>query len=48
MVDRFEFEVDTTKANEFWQDEVAQNLRKKAEDEAAAENAENPQIMTGT
>ena len=27
MVDRFEFEVDTTKANEYWQDEVAENLR---------------------
>ena len=27
MVDRFEFEVDTTKANEYWQAEVAENLR---------------------
>ena len=27
MVDRFEFEVDTTKANEYWQEEVAENLR---------------------
>ena len=26
MVDRFEFEVDTTKANEYWQEEVAENL----------------------
>ena len=26
MTDRFEFEVDTTKANEFWQEEVAENL----------------------
>ncbi|WP_343991292.1 Rieske 2Fe-2S domain-containing protein, partial [Nocardioides dubius] len=26
MVERFEFEVDTTKANEFWQAEVAENL----------------------
>jgi 3-ketosteroid 9alpha-monooxygenase subunit A len=37
MTQRFEFEVDTTKANEFWRAEVAQNLaRKKAEDEAAS------------
>jgi 3-ketosteroid 9alpha-monooxygenase subunit A len=35
MTDRFEFEVDTTKANEFWQAEVAENLAKKAEAEAA-------------
>ena len=34
MVDRFEFEVDTTKANEFWQDEVARNLEKKAAEDA--------------
>jgi 3-ketosteroid 9alpha-monooxygenase subunit A len=39
MVDRFEFEVDTTKANEFWQDEVAENLRKMAQEEAAAPDA---------
>ena len=31
MTDRFEFEVDTTKANEYWQEEVAENLRRKAE-----------------
>ncbi|MBZ5740006.1 Rieske 2Fe-2S domain-containing protein [Nocardioides mangrovi] len=53
MVDRFEFEVDTTKANEFWQDEVAENLRKKAEEDAAGESsadepAEKPQMMSGT
>jgi 3-ketosteroid 9alpha-monooxygenase subunit A len=53
MVDRFEFEVDTTKANEFWQEEVAENLRKKAaqEDDAdqpSDEDADSPQIMTGT
>ncbi len=30
MTDRFEFEVDTTKANEFWQEEVAENLAKRA------------------
>ncbi len=40
MTERFEFEVDTTKANEFWRAEVAENLAKKAaEDEAAAESA---------
>ena len=38
MVDRFEFEVDTTKANEYWQEEVAENLRLKAEEDAAAES----------
>ena len=50
MVDRFEFEVDTTKANEYWQDEVAENLRLKAEEDAgvddAADEAQSPQIMT--
>jgi 3-ketosteroid 9alpha-monooxygenase subunit A len=36
MVERFEFEVDTTKANEYWQAEVAENLAKKAEEDAAS------------
>ncbi|WP_312008667.1 Rieske 2Fe-2S domain-containing protein [Nocardioides alcanivorans] len=37
MTDRFEFEVDVTKANEYWREEVAANLAKKAaEDEALA------------
>jgi 3-ketosteroid 9alpha-monooxygenase subunit A len=36
MTDRFEFEVDTTKANEFWQAEVAANLAKRAEDETVS------------
>jgi 3-ketosteroid 9alpha-monooxygenase subunit A len=31
MVARFEFEVDTSKANEFWHEEVAENLRVRAE-----------------
>ncbi|WKN50401.1 Rieske 2Fe-2S domain-containing protein [Nocardioides sp. Arc9.136] len=55
MVDRFEFEVDTTKANEFWQAEVAENLaRKAAEDSAPADGVADPeaegkpQVMTGT
>ncbi|MEU8897774.1 Rieske 2Fe-2S domain-containing protein [Nocardia sp. NPDC048505] len=33
--DRFEFEVDTTKANIAWEAEVAENLRRRAEEEAA-------------
>ena len=37
MTERFEFEVDTTKANEFWQAEVAENLARKAAEEKAAE-----------
>ena len=37
MVDRFEFEVDTTKANEYWQEEVAENLRLRGEAEATAD-----------
>jgi len=36
MVERFEFEVDTTKANEYWHEEVAENLAKKASEDAAA------------
>ncbi|SDD15840.1 Rieske 2Fe-2S domain-containing protein [Nocardioides lianchengensis] len=55
MTDRFEFEVDTTKANEFWQDEVAENLRKKAEEDGDPHgpdgdgaDAGSPQVMTGT
>ncbi|MBF6099562.1 Rieske 2Fe-2S domain-containing protein [Nocardia cyriacigeorgica] len=35
MTQRFEFEVDTTKANEAWEAEVAENLRRKREAEAA-------------
>ena len=34
MTDRFEFEVDTTKANEAWQHEVAANLAKQAAEKA--------------
>ncbi|MEU1983782.1 Rieske 2Fe-2S domain-containing protein [Nocardia sp. NPDC019395] len=37
MTQRFEFEVDTTKANEAWEAEVEDNLRRKREEEAAAE-----------
>ncbi|WP_205472393.1 Rieske 2Fe-2S domain-containing protein [Nocardioides sp. SYSU D00038] len=56
MTDRFEFEVDTTKANEYWQEEVAENLRRKAEEDgdAAGRSAEASDdvapdsAMTGT
>jgi 3-ketosteroid 9alpha-monooxygenase subunit A len=40
MVERFEFEVDTSKANENWRAEVAENLaRKEAEDRAQEASA---------
>ena len=38
MTERFEFEVDTTKANEYWRAEVAENLARKAAEDGAAEN----------
>ena len=50
MTDRFEFEVDTTKANEYWHTEVEENLRRKAaEDSAAAKASEGvaSSAMTG-
>ena len=34
MTERFEFEVDTTKANEFWRAEVADNLARRSAEEA--------------
>ena len=50
MTERFEFEVDTTKANEHWRAEVEENLaRRSAEDAAATQDASaTPPIMTGT
>jgi 3-ketosteroid 9alpha-monooxygenase subunit A len=33
MTGRFEFEVDTAKANEAWEKEVAENLARKATEE---------------
>nr|WP_097247794.1 Rieske 2Fe-2S domain-containing protein [Nocardia amikacinitolerans] len=39
MTQRFEFEVDTTKANEAWEAEVAENLRRKREAEEAEQAA---------
>ncbi|PXX67014.1 3-ketosteroid 9alpha-monooxygenase subunit A [Nocardia tenerifensis] len=48
MTQRFEFEVDTTKANEVWEAEVAENLRRKREaDEAAAKAAEAEEAEAG-
>ncbi|WP_458688325.1 Rieske 2Fe-2S domain-containing protein [Nocardia tengchongensis] len=41
MTQRFEFEIDTSKANEQWGIEVEENLRKKAEAEAAAAQEAN-------
>lgn len=38
MTDRFEFEIDTSKAEEYWRAEVAENLRRK-EQEAAVDGA---------
>jgi 3-ketosteroid 9alpha-monooxygenase subunit A len=37
MTERFEFEVDTTKANEYWRAEVEENLRKREQEGAGAE-----------
>ena len=54
MTDRFEFEVDTTKANEYWHTEVEENLRRKAEEdgaEAAPKSSDDvapDSAMTGT
>ncbi|GAA4691024.1 Rieske 2Fe-2S domain-containing protein [Nocardioides nanhaiensis] len=49
MTDRFEFEVDTTQANEFWQEEVAENLaRRDAAGEPDGSDETQPQLMSGT
>lgn len=37
MVERFEIEVDTTRANEYWNAEVAQNLKAKESEDVPAE-----------
>jgi 3-ketosteroid 9alpha-monooxygenase subunit A len=39
MTERFEFEVDTTKANEYWRAEVEENLRRKAEQDSGQDAA---------
>lgn len=44
MIERFEFEVDTTKANEHWRAEVAENLARRAAEEQAAEDAEQSSV----
>jgi 3-ketosteroid 9alpha-monooxygenase subunit A len=38
MVERFEIEVDTTRANEFWNAEVADNLKARHAESVAAED----------
>jgi 3-ketosteroid 9alpha-monooxygenase subunit A len=38
MTDRFELEIDTTKANELWHGEVEENLKRQAEEKATEEN----------
>ena len=48
MTERFEFEVDTTLANEYWQQEVAENLARRRAEEQAGEQAGDPSVMTGT
>jgi 3-ketosteroid 9alpha-monooxygenase subunit A len=40
MTARFEFEIDTSHAIEAWEKEVADNLRRRAEEQTAVENAE--------
>jgi 3-ketosteroid 9alpha-monooxygenase subunit A len=40
MTDRFEIEVDTTRANEYWQKEVDENLQRRAEQETDGQKAE--------
>ena len=39
MTQRFEFEVDTSAANEYWEKEVAENMRKQQEEAADSETA---------
>jgi 3-ketosteroid 9alpha-monooxygenase subunit A len=47
MTQRFEFEVDTTHANESWEKEVRENLaRRKAEDERLSAEKDS-QMATG-
>ena len=40
MIERFEFEVDTTRANENWRAEVAENLARKEAEDREAEKAD--------
>ena len=48
MTERFEFEVDTTKANEHWRAEVEENLARKSAEDQAPDPESTPPIMTGT
>ena len=48
MTERFEFEVDTTLANEYWQQEVAENLARRRAEEQAGDQAGDPGVMTGS
>ncbi len=40
MTQRFEFEVDTAKANEAWEAEVAENMARKAAEAEKKQDAE--------
>jgi 3-ketosteroid 9alpha-monooxygenase subunit A len=48
MTDRFEFEVDTTKANEFWRAEVEENLRRRETESQEAEQSEGEAVGAPT
>ena len=47
MTDRFEFEIDTSHAIESWEKEVAENLRRRAEEEAQKESAQKESAEAG-
>jgi 3-ketosteroid 9alpha-monooxygenase subunit A len=47
MTDRFEFEVDTAKANEFWRAEVAENLARRAVDGESITDADGSSSAIG-
>ena len=48
MTDRFEFEVDTTKANEFWREEVQANLARKAAEDAREQDRDETSVTAET
>jgi 3-ketosteroid 9alpha-monooxygenase subunit A len=48
MTERYEFEVDTTKANEYWHAEVEENLARKAAEEASGESSEDAEVPSPT
>jgi 3-ketosteroid 9alpha-monooxygenase subunit A len=47
MTDRFEFEIDTSHAIESWEKEVAENLRRRAEEESQKESAHKESAEAG-